>query len=187
MRITAAADAQLGFRHPENTDWAHISFCEIAAPIRYEDGVAVSRNAVAIRPGKIDRSPCGTGCSARLAVLHARGVLAVGQAMIGRSIIDSRFDCRIESETSVGGRRADRSVNRRISLDHRHASTHAGPDRPLARRLSVVGHLAEPGLSTLACTSCHGEERSDDAISIRVCTGRCAHSHEIASLPRSSQ
>ena len=106
MRITAAADAQLGFRHPENTDWAHISFCEIAAPIRYEDGVAVSRNAVAIRPGKIDRSPCGTGCSARLAVLHARGVLAVGQAMIGRSIIDSRFDCRIESETSVGGRRA---------------------------------------------------------------------------------
>lgn len=106
MRITAAADAQLGFRHPENTDWAHISFCEIAAPIRYEDGVAVSRNAVAIRPGKIDRSPCGTGCSARLAVLHARGVLAVGQAMIGRSIIDLRFDCRIESETSVGGRRA---------------------------------------------------------------------------------
>ena len=106
MRITAAANAQLGFRHPENADWAHISFCEIAAPITYEDGIAVSRNAVAIRPGKIDRSPCGTGCSARLAVLHARGVLAVGQAMIGRSIIDSRFDCRIERETSVGGRPA---------------------------------------------------------------------------------
>lgn len=106
MRITAAANAQLGFRHPENADWAHISFCQIAAPITHEDGVAVSRNAVAIRPGKIDRSPCGTGCSARLAVLQARGVLAVGQGMIGRSIIDSRFNCRIEKETSVGGRKA---------------------------------------------------------------------------------
>ncbi len=105
-RITAAANAQLGFRHPENPDWSHISFCQIAAPLTHEDGVAVSRNAVAIRPGKIDRSPCGTGCSARLAVLHARGVLRVGEGMIGRSIIDSRFDCRIEAEASVGDRPA---------------------------------------------------------------------------------
>jgi proline racemase len=103
MRITAAANAQLGFRHPENVDWNHISFCQIAAAVTREDGVAVSRNAVAIRPGKIDRSPCGTGCSARLAVLHARGVLGVGERMIGRSIIDSRFECWIEDETSVGG------------------------------------------------------------------------------------
>jgi trans-L-3-hydroxyproline dehydratase len=106
MRITAAANEQLGFRHPENPDWNHISFCQIAAPLEREDGVAVSRNAVAIRPGKIDRSPCGTGCSARLAVLHARGVLAVGQAMIGRSIIGSRFDCRIEAAAQVGERAA---------------------------------------------------------------------------------
>jgi len=106
MRITAAANEQLGFRHPENAEWSHISFCQIAAPLVREDGVAVSRNAVAIRPGKIDRSPCGTGCSARLAVLHARGVLRVGEAMIGRSIIDSRFDCRIEEEVRVGDRAA---------------------------------------------------------------------------------
>jgi trans-L-3-hydroxyproline dehydratase len=106
MRITAAANAQLGFRHPENPDWAHISFCEIAAPVTYEDGVAVSRNAVAIRPGKIDRSPCGTGCSARLAALHARGVLRVGEGMIGRSIIDSEFRCRIEAEAKIGDRAA---------------------------------------------------------------------------------
>jgi proline racemase len=106
MRITAAANDQLGFRHPENPDWAHISFCQIAAPLTREEGVAISRNAVAIRPGKIDRSPCGTGCSARLAVLHARGTLRVGQGMIGRSIIDSHFDCRIEGETTVGDRPA---------------------------------------------------------------------------------
>jgi proline racemase len=102
MRITAAANEQLGFRHPENPDWSHISFCQIAAPLVHEDGVAVSRNAVAIRPGKIDRSPCGTGCSARLAVLHARGVLRVGDRMIGRSIIGSQFDCRIEAAAQVG-------------------------------------------------------------------------------------
>ena len=106
MRITAAANEQLGFRHPDNPDWRHLSFCQIAAPLTREGGVAVSRNAVAIRPGKIDRSPCGTGCSARLAVLHARGILRVGEAMIGRSIINSRFDCRIEAAVRLGDRPA---------------------------------------------------------------------------------
>jgi len=105
-RITAAANEQLEFRHPENPDWSHISFCQIAAPLVREDGVAVSRNAVTIRPGKIDRSPCGTGCSARLAVLFARGVLGVGDRMIGRSIIGSQFDCRIEAVAQVGDRAA---------------------------------------------------------------------------------
>ena len=106
MRITKAANEQLGFRHPELPDWSHISFCQFAAPIQHTEGVAQGFNAVAIRPGKIDRSPCGTGCSARLAVLHARGELRTGDAFIGRSIIGSRFDCRIEAETTVGGRPA---------------------------------------------------------------------------------
>jgi proline racemase len=102
MRITKAANEQLGFRHPELPDWAHISFCQIAAPVEHIDGVATAANAVAIRPGKIDRSPCGTGSSARLAVLHRRGVLAVGDRFVARSIIGSRFDCRIEAESTVG-------------------------------------------------------------------------------------
>lgn len=95
--ITAAADEQIGFIHPDNADWRHISFCQFAAPIEIIDGVKQGRNAVAIRPGKIDRSPCGTGCSARMAVLHARGQLDVGEPFRGISMIDSRFDCRIES------------------------------------------------------------------------------------------
>ncbi len=106
MRIVRAANEQIGFRHPEQADWAHISFCQFAAPLEYREGVAHGRNAVAIRPGKIDRSPCGTGCSARLATLHARGVLGAGDRFVGVSLIDSRFDCRIESETTVGGRPA---------------------------------------------------------------------------------
>ena len=106
IAITRAANEQLGFTHPENPDWSHISFCQMAAPVEVCDGVKTGRNAVAIRPGKIDRSPCGTGCSARMAVLHEREELAVGEPFVGLSPIDSRFDCRIESPSQVSGRAA---------------------------------------------------------------------------------
>ncbi|WP_027351354.1 trans-3-hydroxy-L-proline dehydratase [Halotalea alkalilenta] len=106
LRITRAANEQLGFTHPLNPDWAHISFCQIAAPLAHERGVACATNAVVIRPGKIDRSPCGTGCSARMAVLHAKGQLAEGERFIGRSIIGSTFDCRIQGRTELAGRTA---------------------------------------------------------------------------------
>ena len=105
-RITAAANEQLGFSHPENPGWDHISFCQFTAPLAEENGTAVGRNTVAIRPAKLDRSPTGTGCSARMAVLHARGRLAVGDAFIGESILGSRFHCRVEAETTVAGRPA---------------------------------------------------------------------------------
>ena len=101
-RITDAANAQLGFHHPENPDWDHISFCQFTQPPAHEAGTLVGRNTVAIKPAKLDRSPTGTGCSARMAVLHARGVLQAGEAFIGESVIGSRFDCRIEAETRVG-------------------------------------------------------------------------------------
>jgi len=97
-KITLAANQQLGFKHPENSEWNHISFCEFALPIFEEEGVKVSKNTVVIDPGKLDRSPCGTGCSARMAVLHAKGELIKGDRMIGRSILNSRFDCQIVDE-----------------------------------------------------------------------------------------
>ncbi|MDZ7841223.1 MAG: proline racemase family protein [Gammaproteobacteria bacterium] len=106
IRITRAANEQLGFVHPENPDWAHISFCQIAAPVTRGEGVTTGRNTVVIRPGKLDRSPTGTGCSARLAVLHAKGQIAVGDRFIGRSIIDSEFQCSVVEETQVGGKPA---------------------------------------------------------------------------------
>jgi proline racemase len=104
LKITQAANEQLGFRHPVLTDWKHLSFCQFAAPLEYINGVATGKNAVAIRPGKIDRSPCGTGCSARLAVLHAKGLMKTGDGFIGKSIIDSEFLCRIVEEVRVGDR-----------------------------------------------------------------------------------
>ena len=105
-KITAAANQQLGFNHPENKDWSHISFCEFVLPIFEEDGVKVSKNTVVIDPGKLDRSPCGTGCSARMAVLHSKGELRRGDRMIGRSILNSRFDCEIVKEVELGNRKA---------------------------------------------------------------------------------
>ena len=106
IRITAAANEQIGFRHPDGLDWTHISFCQIAAPLTEEDGIVSGLSAVAIQPGKLDRSPCGTGCSARMAVLHARGILQAGDRFIGRSIIGSRFGCRVAEETTLAGRPA---------------------------------------------------------------------------------
>ena len=105
-KITAAANQQLEFTHPENSDWSHISFCELALPIFEEEGIKVSRNTVVIDPGKLDRSPCGTGCSARMAVLNVKGEMKKGDRMIGRSIIDSRFDCAIVNEVNIGNKKA---------------------------------------------------------------------------------
>jgi proline racemase len=106
LKITQAANQQLGFAHPTNPDWAHISFCQIAAPVERIDGVLTAANAVVIRPGKIDRSPCGTGCSARMAVLHAKGQLDIGERFVGRSIIGSEFHCRIDSLIDLAGQPA---------------------------------------------------------------------------------
>jgi len=102
MKITKTANEQLGFFHPDNPDWSHISFCQIARPLVEENGVYVGRNAVAIQPVKLDRCPMGTGCSARIAVLAKKGIMKTGDAYIGESIIGSRFHCRLESETRVG-------------------------------------------------------------------------------------
>ncbi|MCP3939176.1 MAG: hypothetical protein GY708_27825 [Actinomycetia bacterium] len=102
-RITRAANEQIEFRHP-TTDWGHISFCQIAGPlVKTGDGEFEMTNTSVIEPGKLDRSPTGTGVSARMALLRARGVMGVGDTLRMRSIIGSEFRGRIESETTVGG------------------------------------------------------------------------------------
>jgi proline racemase len=106
IRITNAANEQLGFHHPDNPEWNHLSFCQITAPLKKEKDALVGRNTVVIQPGKLDRCPTGTGCSARMALLHQQGRLAVGQRYIGESIIGSRFECTIDSQTEIGGRPA---------------------------------------------------------------------------------
>ncbi|MBD3677435.1 MAG: proline racemase family protein [Rhodobacteraceae bacterium] len=104
-RITEAANEQLGFRHPENP-WSHISFCQIAGPLERRDGVLSGRNTVVIKPAKLDRSPTGTGSSARLAVMRARGQIGLGETFVSRSVIGSEFRCRVLKDLSIGDRPA---------------------------------------------------------------------------------
>jgi proline racemase len=104
-RITAAAAAQIPAQHHLRSDLHTITFTTFTAPPRAGgDG----RNTTVVSPGRLDRSPCGTATSARLAVLHARGELEVGQTFVHESIISSKFVARIEGLTEVGPARAVR-------------------------------------------------------------------------------
>lgn len=106
-RVTTAANEQLGFSHPHNPDWNHISFCQIAdPPERIDDGRLTMRSTSVIDPGKLDRSPTGTGVSARMALLRARGEMKVGDRLVMSSVIGSEFVGEIAADTSVGDRPA---------------------------------------------------------------------------------
>ena len=125
-KITRAANEQIGFVHPENPGWSHISFTQFAEPLYYDQGVAVSRNAVVVQPGKLDRSPCGTGCSARLAVLAARGQLRKGR--FDDRAFPHRFEIRLPHR---GGNRYCRPARHcadgfRPGVDYRHPAGDAG-------------------------------------------------------------
>jgi proline racemase len=103
-RIRAAAREQLPCVHPENPQISGVSIVQLAEPWR---GMGeVTRNAVVVAPGRLDRSATGTGLSARMAVLHARGLMRPGDAMTHASVLGSTFDGRILEDTRVGDRTA---------------------------------------------------------------------------------
>ncbi|CAN7762888.1 MULTISPECIES: proline racemase family protein [Rhizobium] len=101
-KIKAAAASQLPSIHPENPQIHTINQVEFAGPLQVLGGVRTSKNAVVVSPGRLDRCPCGTGTSARMALLHARGDLAVGETFRHLSILDTVFDCEI-LETGTAG------------------------------------------------------------------------------------
>ena len=85
--------------HPEDERIAGCRHVVFHAPGR--DG-ADAVSATSIHPGWIDRSPCGTGTSARMAALHGRGELALGAPFVNESPIGTRFTGRLVGETRVG-------------------------------------------------------------------------------------
>ena len=101
VQITRAANAQLRFHHPHHPHWTHFSFCLFAGCITREGNHLRAQSAVAIEPGKIDRSPTGTAVSARMAVLHAKGMMNEGDVFEATSIISSRFQGQILGTTMV--------------------------------------------------------------------------------------
>jgi proline racemase len=103
-RIRAAAREQLPCAHPENPAIAGVSIVQLAGP--WQGVGEVSRNAVVVAPGRLDRSATGTGLSARMAVLHARGDLHAGDTMTHASVLGTTFEGRVVEETTVAGRPA---------------------------------------------------------------------------------
>ena len=100
--IKRAAAEQLEATHPTNPDIPGITQVEFTGPLRRDGASLRARNAVVVSPGRLDRSPCGTGTSARLAQLHARGLLEVGRRFVHESVIGTTFDSAIVSTTTVG-------------------------------------------------------------------------------------
>jgi len=103
-RIRVAAREQLPCAHPENPDIAGVSIVQIAEP--WQGVGETSKNAVVIAPGRLDRSATGTGLSARMAALRARGAMRVGDSMTHASVIGTTFDGRIVADATVGDRPA---------------------------------------------------------------------------------
>ncbi|MEU6049707.1 proline racemase family protein [Streptomyces xanthochromogenes] len=85
--------------HPEDPEIAGVKHVYLAAP---GSDATRSRHAMAIHPGWFDRSPCGTGTSARMAQLHARGELPLHRDFTNESFIGTEFTGRLVAETSVG-------------------------------------------------------------------------------------
>jgi proline racemase len=114
--IKAAANEQLPVVHPEQPGFAGITIAQLSGPAH--DPANSMRNVVTVstgqldweRPstwtGAIDRSPCGTGTCARMAVLHATGRLALGEDFRHEGILGTVFAGRLIEETSVGDRPA---------------------------------------------------------------------------------
>lgn len=101
--ISLAARQSINVQHPEIPEIDFISYVML---IGDDDPANGSLRGATVLSGRVDRSPCGTGNSARLALLAARGKAEVGSRFIARSLIDSEFVVEMIGETTVGGRAA---------------------------------------------------------------------------------
>lgn len=103
-RIKSAAALQYSAVHPENPGIHTVNQVLFYEPAyRDADGALRGRNTVVVSPGRLDRSPCGTGTSARLATMLSRREIAVGEVLHHESITGTIFTGVIASEKRVGG------------------------------------------------------------------------------------
>ena len=103
-RIRRAIETQITVHHPEIPAMNQVEYLMFTN--RDHEQEMEFRNATVMAPGRIDRSPCGTGSAARLAVMHARKEVGLGENLVMKSIINSRFDAEIVGTTTVGNRPA---------------------------------------------------------------------------------
>lgn len=128
-RIKRAAREQHPVAHPENPDIKDVTFTHYSG---VGEGTNVWTNAVVMSPGRLDRCPCGTGTSARLAVMHARGQAKPGETHVFESLIGTRFVAEIAREVEIAGKPA--IVPRFTGRGWIHATSELGwdPSDPLA-------------------------------------------------------
>ena len=101
-----------------------------------------ARNAVVVSPGRLDRSPCGTGTSARLAVMHARGEIAVGEKLVHELVLGTEFIGVVRGDDRGRRPAGDPSHDHRQRLDHRVPSIRARSVRSVPDRLPAGRYLA---------------------------------------------
>ena len=104
--IIKIANSEFGFSHPTLPSLDYISFCQFIEPVKINDlNQKEGWNTVSIRPGKLDRSPCGTGTSARLALMREKKEIDINETFISRSIIGSTFETKIKEEIISNGKK----------------------------------------------------------------------------------
>ena len=100
MEIKKAVEAAVRVAHPDEPGLHGIYGTIFTAPAQHAD--AHLRNVTIFADAEVDRSPCGTGTSARLANLHARGRLRPGEPFVHESVIGTVFEGRVAGTTRVG-------------------------------------------------------------------------------------
>jgi len=98
--IWRAVNEQVEIRHPEEPSIDSVNYVEFSAPPTRAE--ATMKNAVVVPPAGMDRSPCGTGTSAKMATLYAKGLLELGEEFVHESIIGSLFYGQLVEEARVG-------------------------------------------------------------------------------------
>ncbi|MGK2851957.1 MAG: proline racemase family protein [Candidatus Limnocylindrales bacterium] len=104
--LRPALEAALDVVHPVEPELRGIYGVIFWEPLEPVDGGLAQRNVTVFADGEVDRSPCGSGTSARLAILHGRGEIAVDAPFHHRSIVDSAFEARVLATADVAGRAA---------------------------------------------------------------------------------
>jgi proline racemase len=108
MDIIEAGNEQLEVQHPQREYINTIDVVEFFDPRGHKDGRG--KNFVVLGEGHVDRSPCGTGTCAKLALLHKREQLEIGESFINEGLLGTTFDAHIVSESSIKNSKTGESL-----------------------------------------------------------------------------
>ncbi|MDM8099766.1 MULTISPECIES: proline racemase family protein [Oceanobacillus] len=106
QKIKKAVNEQLTVVHPENSKIRNVSNIIFEGPLKRSQAGVISKNGTVVLHGRMDRSPCGTGTSARLAVMYAKGLIDVDEEFENESITGTKFNSKIISLSKVKDKEA---------------------------------------------------------------------------------